>query len=238
MSYILDALRRAESERERGHVPTLHSQAVPGGPAGAEGRLAAPHSRVAGRWLGAAVGVLGLVTLGALGYRWLLSPAEVRPVAAPPAATMPRPEAGPPSAPAVLQAATPAPAPAPAPPPAAPAVLPAAAPVQRPPLAQPAVPQRLPPSPAAATTVRSPSPAPEARVPALAELPEALRRELPALTASGAMYSDTPANRMLIINGQLLREGDQVGNQHLVLEQIQLKRAVLSYKDQRFSISY
>ena len=29
MSYILDALRRAEAERGRGGVPGLHSQAVP-----------------------------------------------------------------------------------------------------------------------------------------------------------------------------------------------------------------
>ncbi|MFO1267813.1 MAG: hypothetical protein U1F67_14180 [Rubrivivax sp.] len=31
MSYILDALRRAESERERGQVPGLHAQPVPVG---------------------------------------------------------------------------------------------------------------------------------------------------------------------------------------------------------------
>lgn len=74
-------------------------------------------------------------------------------------------------------------------------------------------------------------------VPALAELPESLRRELPALSTSGAMYSDTPANRMLIINGQVLREGDRIAA-NLVLEQIQLKRAVLSYKGQRFGINY
>lgn len=90
----------------------------------------------------------------------------------------------------------------------------------------------------ASTVVPAPQQVPADRpVPALAELPESLRRELPVLATSGAMYSETPANRMLIINGQVLREGDRVAA-NLVLEQIQLKRAVLSYKGQRFGINY
>ena len=35
MSYILDALKRADAERERGHVPGLHSQGTPAPAAGA-----------------------------------------------------------------------------------------------------------------------------------------------------------------------------------------------------------
>ncbi|MBY0235501.1 MAG: general secretion pathway protein GspB [Burkholderiaceae bacterium] len=80
-------------------------------------------------------------------------------------------------------------------------------------------------------------PAANAAPPALASLPESLRRELPPLVAGGAMYSDTPANRMLIINGQVLHEGDKV-TPDVTLEQIKLKGAVLSYKGQRFSINF
>jgi len=72
---------------------------------------------------------------------------------------------------------------------------------------------------------------------ALSALPEALRRQLPPLQTGGAMYSDTPAKRMLIINGQLYQEGATVAP-GLVLEQIKLNSAVLAFQGQRFSISY
>ena len=51
------------------------------------------------------------------------------------------------------------------------------------------------------------------------------------------MDSPTPANRMLVVNGQVQREGDQLAPE-LWLERIQLKDAVLRYKGQRFSVSY
>jgi general secretion pathway protein B len=57
------------------------------------------------------------------------------------------------------------------------------------------------------------------------------------LTVGGAMYSQTPANRMLIINGQVVREGDTIAP-GLVLEQIKLKSAVLKVKGLRYGISY
>ena len=69
------------------------------------------------------------------------------------------------------------------------------------------------------------------------ELPENIRRELPQLVIGGAMYSKTPANRMLILNGQVFHEGDKVGGE-LVLEQIKLKSAVLAYKGYRYNINY
>ena len=81
------------------------------------------------------------------------------------------------------------------------------------------------------------APAPPAAVAAPTELPDALRRELPALSIGGAMHSDTPAARMLIVNGQVFREGDALAP-GLVLEQIQLRSAVLAYKGGRYLIRY
>ncbi|HKX94443.1 MAG TPA: general secretion pathway protein GspB, partial [Methylibium sp.] len=75
------------------------------------------------------------------------------------------------------------------------------------------------------------------RVPKLAELPPDLRAQVPTLTVGGAMYSQDAANRMLIVNGQLLREGDQPAP-GVVLERIQLKSAVLSVRGTRFEIAY
>jgi general secretion pathway protein B len=202
MSYILDALRRAESERERGSLPTVHTTPVPAGLADDEG--AAAHSR---RWVGA-LAVLLLLLLGVVAGQWLASPRD-QPASVP--APLPRP------APTLQGQVLPAT-------PAAPELrrLQAAPPPE-------AEPRPTVPPPAAPVRVAAPVP--------MRALPDALRRQLPALTTSGAMYSETPAKRMLIVNGQLLREGEQVAPD-LVLEQIQLKSAVLNFKGQRFSISY
>ncbi|UUX95600.1 general secretion pathway protein GspB [Aquabacterium sp. J223] len=75
------------------------------------------------------------------------------------------------------------------------------------------------------------------RLPSLAELPEALRRELPALSVGGAMYSEQPSQRMLVLNGQVLRERDTVAP-GLVLEQIRLRSAVMNYKGQRWLLGW
>ncbi|MCR5881861.1 general secretion pathway protein GspB [Rhizobacter sp. J219] len=77
----------------------------------------------------------------------------------------------------------------------------------------------------------------DAPVPSISELPDDIRRQLPALSVSGASYSKNPASRMLILNGQVFREGDKVAND-LVLEQIRLKSAVLSYRGRRYSVSF
>jgi len=196
MSLILDALRRADAERERGSVPTLHGQ-----PAGvALAGLGDPRdaSRRSPAWLwGGAIATLVLLISAA--WFWLH---REQPAPAPVPVPVPAP---------VLQA------------PVKTSPTPALA-VPAPVLATP------PPRPAEAKTAA-------AAVPKLSELPEALRRELPALVPGGAMYSELPAQRMLILNGQVFHEGDQVTPQ-LVLEQIQLRGAVLSFKGQRYTISF
>ncbi|MFN3566253.1 MAG: general secretion pathway protein GspB, partial [Burkholderiaceae bacterium] len=68
-------------------------------------------------------------------------------------------------------------------------------------------------------------------------LPADLRAELPPLAVGGSMYSTTPANRTLIIDGRLYREREQVAP-GLTLEEIALKSAVLNYKGHRFEIRF
>ncbi len=201
MSYILDALRRAEAdrERERGQVPGLHTQPPSGGET-----TRATGSR---RWLPwAGGGLLLLAGLGA-GSWWAGSPPEI-----------------------------PAPAPPPQPMPVAP---PAAQAAAEPPAPQPAASGSpfLPPVPPPVVALPAPAPAPvpaaEAPIPRLAELPESVRRELPKLAIGGSVYSDDPANRMVIINGEVLREGARLGAD-LVLEQIGPRELVLRFKGQRY----
>lgn len=230
MSYILDALRRAEAdrERERGQVPGLHTPPASGGEAA---RATAPR-----RWLPWAGGGLLLMAGIAAGSWWASAPQDT-----------PAPQSGP-ATPAPLAAAVPAVAPAPAPasttpvmaptPPAvvsnAPLPLPAAS-------ASPYLPALPPllaaaPAPAPATSP-APSPAPtappEARIPRLAELPEALRNELPKLAINGSIYSDDPRSRFVVINGEVVHEGAKLGAE-LVLEEIRPRELVLRFKGQRF----
>lgn len=209
MSYILDALRRAEAdrERERGQVPGLHTTApVAGAAAAARPRRWLP-------WAGA--GLLLLAGLGA-GSWWAGAPRDAAVPPPPPAAPLP-------AAPAPAPVVQPAPAPVPSAPPAS---------------ASPYLPPAPPPVPVAATPapapqVAPPVPAAEAPIPRLAELPENVRRELPKLVVSGSVYSDDPASRFVIINGEVMREGGKPGAD-LVLERIGPRELVLRFRGQRF----
>lgn len=213
MSYILDALRRAEAdrERERGQVPGLHTHPASGGAAGP--------AIARRRWLPWAGGGLLLLAGVGVGSWWVSEPREA--VAPPPP---PAPVQAP-QAPAPVPAAPPAVGvPTPPPPPAA------SASPYLPPVPPPAV---VAATPAPRPADPAPAPAAEAPIPRLAELPEASRRELPRLTISGSVYSDDPASRFVVINGDVVREGAKLGAD-LVLERIGPRELVLRFKGQRF----
>lgn len=76
----------------------------------------------------------------------------------------------------------------------------------------------------------------EGALPGLAELPEDIRRALPPMRFEGTVYSDTASSRMLMINGQLLHEGESF-NADIRVERIKPRSAVLSYRGQRFEFS-
>jgi general secretion pathway protein B len=68
-------------------------------------------------------------------------------------------------------------------------------------------------------------------------LPESQRRLMPVLAIGGAIWSESATNRMLIVSGQLLHEGDSAAP-GVVLEQIRAKSAVLRWKDLRYEVSF
>lgn len=244
MSYILDALKRADSERERGSIPGIHAQPAPLVPADAPS-----HGRLK-PWLWLVL-VLPAVLLGLLAWRTMapeIAQEMTRPVAAVPVLTPPAPaqQAAPaiPAPAAQSDAATPRSAPPPAiaapspqtgppPPKPLPALQTAAAPAAPPVKQQVKVP--------ATTATKADAPAgaapSENRIASLNELPEDIRRQLPALTISGSSYSENPAHRMLIINGQVFHEGEKP-TAELVLEQIKPNAAVLSFRGYRYSLGY
>lgn len=240
MSYILDALKKADAEREQGQVPGLHT------PTGHTDLSDGPQLRTPPLWV---MGLGALLVLIALGAVWLWP----RPVAV--IATAPTQPQSLPAGPVAEPEPTPAPALTPAPeslPEAsatanragnetsrpAPEATPTPPP-SRPPRAEPAITRPVAPAaPRAPIHVDpAPAPTPSSKVPTLAELPDDVRRSLPSLSVSGAMYSDSPANRMLLINNRVFHEGDQpVAG--LVLEEIRLKSAVFRYRGTRYAVSY
>ncbi|MBV8635925.1 MAG: general secretion pathway protein GspB [Burkholderiaceae bacterium] len=231
MSYILDALKKAEAQRHLGDVPSIHA-----GAPGKSGQIEdVPFVRKHLPWLTA--GLLALVIVGYVlwSHPWSQAPAAVAPVPPQPVAH----EAAP-----LAQAPVPAPAPvtsAPATPvPAAP--LHQAAPVMEKP-ARPTAPpvaaiekpkaeaaKPLTPPPAAA-------PAPEEEAGTMQDLPAFIQRELPPVSINGYIYAKNPAERTAIINKRLLHEGESVAPD-LVLEKLTPKGAVLNYKGYRYRISY
>ncbi len=123
--------------------------------------------------------------------------------------------------------------------PAAPDQASVAAPAKKPVIAPP--PPAVP-TPAVAVPAAPPPPvvepaAPEENLPYLSQLPEPQRSEAPKVSFGGYMYSKNPADRMLIVDKVLRREGEEVAP-GLVLEQLQSKAAVLNYRGTRYRMAY
>ena len=266
MSYILEALRRAETERERKRrVPGLHAQPVVAPP-----EEPGAHRSKAWLWMvvGVSAGVLPLLvwrswpsdpaTDEAAGARVAVAgsvathgAAAAADAPAAPPASVATPAAGPaPTRPAA--AAAPSTQAAQTTAKAAAAAKPGAARTQperaaRPPATaaatntttSPAAPsQGARPAPAAAIAAApAPASAPEPPLRSLAELPEELRRGVPQLAFGGSVYSEIAAQRMVIFNGQVLREGDAVTDD-LLLEQIRPRSAVMRVRGQRFEVAF
>lgn len=258
MSYILDALKRAdtERERERGHVPGLHSQNLPGGMISRERKGKARPAPT--RW--ALIAALSLLTLllAYIAWRTFASgPDEGRGVVQAPVTTLPAPAppdggnrtaSGPASqnlsAPPTLSASRAPELPILAPPPPAPPSPPSTvAPVPAPAAtASPRATQGPPATPnsgsAAGPTPTPPAAAPaEAPVRRFADLPAEFRSQLPQVNISGSTYSSNPAQRTLIANGKMVQEGGEVAP-GLKLESIGPRNAVLNYQGTRYSIGY
>jgi general secretion pathway protein B len=77
----------------------------------------------------------------------------------------------------------------------------------------------------------------EARVPALRELPEPIQRQIPALAIGGYIYSKNPADRLLLVDKTLRREGEEVAP-GLMLEKLQPAAAIFNYLGYRYRVPY
>lgn len=222
MSYILEALKKAQAERQLGNAPTIHAPTA----------HIVPVTRASRRpVMYVAVAAVALFAVGLNAWRQS-GPAP----AAPSVASVPAPAVSAPPAPAQ---------------PAAPAPAPQVALLPEPPDARPATKPEPPARPAARTTTQArPAPLPAAApapvsAPAPAEdttrgfndLPEQVRREVPKVVFGGYIYSPNPADRLLLVDKMLRREGEEVAP-GLLLEKLLPNAAVMNYRGQRYRVPY
>jgi general secretion pathway protein B len=227
MSYILDALRRADDERQQ-HVPRT-PELTPG--------PAVPVAPRSARRLG--LGVTAAVALAAVvAWFWIAAHAPPGPVGAdvPAAATHPQQAAAakPPAAPPAAPAPTPSPGPEAATP--APRAGAAVAAVALPAPARAAAPEAAEgkPPPSASEPADDPPPSGSA-VPAWRDLPPAQRQALPHPRLDVHVHAPDPARRFVMIELQKYREGDTLADGS-VLERIDAEGVVLEYRGQRYTL--
>ena len=234
MSYILDALRKSDQQRQRGAAPTLLA---------GQTAVAAPKQPITLTY-----GLLAAALLGAgmvIGWLRPWQAEQALPGRTPIVVATPLESPAPQAAPAPLP---PRPAPqlqiAAPPPPAARA--PVAAPAKPPPAARAKAETASAPRKAESGVpgkASAPAPAPAAaaaadagRAPSvisMAELPLSLQQELPAMAISVHAYSGNPRDRLVGINNRMLREGDEAAP-GLKLEQITPDGMIFGYKGYSF----
>jgi general secretion pathway protein B len=243
MSYILEALKKAQAERQLGNAPTIHAPA----PSYAAPRAGQGMQR---RYLALGVGVVVVAAVVALLWPRFAGEAPVRLAAVTPPAAVPA--TAPATVPATAPVATPAP-PAVVIPAPVPVVQPAPAPAPAP-VAE-ARPVRVKPAPAPVVPAASSSPQPSQREVATApatvvqqpvgddqlrtlqQLPDTLQREIPKVAFGGYIYSPTPGESLLLVDKMLRREGEEVAP-GLVLERLTPKAAVMNYRGTRYRAAY
>ncbi|MGK5020432.1 general secretion pathway protein GspB [Janthinobacterium sp. LB2P10] len=260
MSYILEALKKSQAERQLGELPSIHAPHVPLHAAAATSAARRPSVWLALGGVSVAVAVAAALLLwqpwqaGAAAAAAAAAAAPTAaaaitaaaPSAAAAASVVPvvQAQAVSTALPVAVSPATPAPVPvpvlSPSVPPAASAApvhhaRPVAEPRQETP-GQPAPPPLASPMPAAAP-VPVLAPGAEESVPGVRDLPEPIQRQIPPLAIGGYIYSKNPADRLLLIDKVLRHEGEELAP-GLVLEKLQPKAAIFSFKGYRYRVPY
>lgn len=62
-----------------------------------------------------------------------------------------------------------------------------------------------------------------------------MRAQIPKLSLAGHAYSTSPAQRMVMVNNRIVREGDNIGPD-LQLEEITWNGVIFRYKEIQFRI--
>ena len=227
MSFILDALKKSESARERQSGPALFEVKV------ARPRTALPPWAVA-------IAVLFVANLAVVG--WLLMRHTTAPAVTAPTQAAPAPAAAArdtPAAPSPAAASPAAPAPQPAGSPAARSTVtaPEEAPAAAAPQESPSNPDDFaaavePPASGSLGRVKRGT---DAGVPLYQQLAGAPGRQLPQLRLDLHAYAERAGDRWVLINMHKLHEGDSLEGVHV--ERITPDGAILSYQGSQFLLT-
>jgi len=232
MSYILDALRKAEAERRMGSTPD-----APAAPLFPDAQIGRSGGWRGNRWPWALLAAAGGALAAAGWLQWeswtsMKTPTSTPapPVTAVASASRTEPLTAPAAVPEPEPASEPAPVPA------------AAVTMHEPPppvveATRPAAPAPHPRTAPARITAKSDDKPASAPVATLRELPTEIQRQIPTLSISGYIYAANPADRSVLINRKLLREGDEV-TPGLTLEKLLPNGLVLNYKGYRYRSGY
>ena len=237
MSYVLEALKKAQAQREQGAVPGIHSLQVPY--VAVEGKVRTNPKPVLWAIAGMLAVIVGLLVWGMGGGLRAFAPQTPVTAAAPPesqAAELALPAPAAPVAPIkpVAPIATVAPI--------APASMQASE-QQNPRRKEKAVSPPIAEAPKSApSSVSGNLPKAQAKdagpkVYDVADLPETVRRELPTLVISGGSYSSNPAQRLIIVNNQVFTEKSEPAPGVLV-QRIEQNAAVLTFRGYSYRVGY
>jgi general secretion pathway protein B len=238
MSYILDALKKSDQQRQRGATPTLQTAQSTESPRQTRRALLYPTLALALAAIAFALGSLRPWRTEAVLVVDPRAPVVAAPAAIPavPPAVESSPQT-PPAAPNAAATQTPA---AKEPARIASVEPPSRAMRARPPAQGAHAPELPSDAPAAEKAAAPPASAAvkdgktlDDKVVALADLPASLRAELPPMNITVHAYSRTPKDRLVGVNDKLLREGDTL-TPDLVLERITPDGMIFSYKGSRF----
>jgi general secretion pathway protein B len=242
MSYILDALRKSDQQRQRAAAPTL---LTPQPAVGASGRTAFPYKSLLVAFLVGAGVVFALLRP----WQWDQHAPSTESIATKPPSSNPHLAApvplsalpqvvGKPNIEPLLHESTSAaqPTPASTPPPMQQELTPPTESETRPASSESVS--------GVANTVAAPTPskpvgmgpAPndsENRVMAAGELPPLIQQEIPDMSISFLVYSNNPKDRRVMINNVMLHQGDFIVH-GVGLEQITPDGVIISYKGYRF----
>lgn len=213
MSYILEALKKAQAERQLGNAPTIHAPTLQTAPAHAP--LVKKSGVLA---LGAGAGFIVLVAAGVYIWNQKTPAAPVVPAATLPVAVAPAPAAVTPAAPAAAAAPVAA-APVAAAAPAEPVTRARRAAVK--PVAEPA----------------PPLPGPEDTIRYAKDLPQDIQQQLPRVGFGGYMYSDNAVDRLVLVDKTLRHEGEEIAP-GLTLEKLLPRGAVLNFRGTRYRVAF
>lgn len=230
MSYILDALKKSERERQRGKIPTINSihDPSPVSPANHFSNQRTKYSAISVLFL--------VVAAAAIIWYWLkYLPTTDTPVVMEQASTMTEAEKGNLSIHSPDSSAAESPAPA------------TLAPVENNIAILPPPPTitthskkiKLLPDQAIQPEVKEKAARPPSReppvIPNIRDLPTSIQTTIPELNLAGHTYSDTPEKRMIIINGDILREGDRVSDMVKLIE-ITWTGVILDHNGEQFTV--